>query len=153
MALPLSYKMKKIKTIIKRWQCFPRVRRSYSNLTSVSDSCHDDVHDWDKVIAPIFVENRPSSLSHADNHNVDEAPEGCNIVYVGKSRKRYFISARYANHPLLRVQIVESFTDGFSVGCEVVLFEHLVWMLENADPEEIQSESGLKELAEFYACN
>jgi hypothetical protein len=30
----------------------------------------------------------------------------------------------------------------------VVLFEHLLWMLENADP---QPES-LDELVEFYAC-
>lgn len=146
--------MNKIKTILKCWQCFPRVGRSYSNLASVSDSFLDDVHEWNKVIALTFAENRPSRLLHADNHKVEEAPpEGCKVVYVGKSRKRYFISANYANHPLLRAMIVENCRDGFSVACEVVLFEHLVWMLENTDEEAIQNDSSLKELAELYSCN
>lgn len=39
-------------------------------------------------------------------------------------------------------------SDTISIACEVVLFEHLLWMLENADP---QPES-LDELVEFYAC-
>ncbi|OVA12363.1 hypothetical protein BVC80_1799g74 [Macleaya cordata] len=39
-------------------------------------------------------------------------------------------------------------SDTLTVGCEVVLFEHLLWMLENADP---QPES-LEELVDFYAC-
>ncbi|KAG0502045.1 hypothetical protein HPP92_002117 [Vanilla planifolia] len=34
------------------------------------------------------------------------------------------------------------------VGCEVVLFEHLLWMLENADPKP----ESLDELVDFYAC-
>ncbi|KAL6986544.1 hypothetical protein U1Q18_019902 [Sarracenia purpurea var. burkii] len=38
--------------------------------------------------------------------------------------------------------------DSITVGCEVVLFEHLLWMLENTDP---QPES-LGDLVEFYAC-
>ena len=151
MLLALSYKMNKIRTILNRWQSFLRVGRSHSNLTSVSDPFHADAHDWDRVIAPTFAENRPSRLVHADNHKLDEVPEECKIVYVGKSRKRYFLSAHYASHPLLRVLIVESFRDGFSVACEVVLFEHLVWMLENTEPEAIQSDSSMKELAEFYA--
>lgn len=38
------------------------------------------------------------------------------------------------------------------MACEVVLFEHLLWMLENADPKAIQSDSGL-EMVDFYACH
>ncbi|KAG2300057.1 hypothetical protein Bca52824_036529 [Brassica carinata] len=37
-----------------------------------------------------------------------------------------------------------------AVSCEVVLFEHLLWMLENADADESRPES-VHELVEFYA--
>jgi len=37
-----------------------------------------------------------------------------------------------------------------TVGCEVVLFDHLLWMLENADPEP-ESSSSLDELVGYYA--
>ena len=142
--------MKKIKNILRGWQRFPRVGRSYCNLSSNPDPFLD----CDEVIPPDFTEKSPSILVHADDHKLDEAPEGFKAVYVGKCRRRYFISAEYLNHPLSRVLIVERFRDGFSVSCEVVMFEYLVWMLENADPEAIQiSESSLKELAQFYACN
>jgi hypothetical protein len=49
--------------------------------------------------------------------------------------------------------MAERFRDGFSVSCEVVMFEHLMWMLETADPEVIRSDSSLEELAQFYASN
>lgn len=70
-------------------------------------------------------------------------------VYVGKSRRRYFISSDVMDHPVFR-ELAErsSESDTISIACEVVLFEHLLWMLENADP---QPES-LDELVEFYAC-
>lgn len=70
-------------------------------------------------------------------------------VYVGKSRRRYLISSDIIDHPLFR-ELAErsSDSDTVTVPCEVVLFEHLLWMLENADP---QPES-LEELVEFYAC-
>ena len=42
----------------------------------------------------------------------------------------------------------DSDDETINVACEVVLFEHLLWMLDNADP---QPES-LDELVEFYAC-
>ncbi|KAK9715614.1 hypothetical protein RND81_06G177100 [Saponaria officinalis] len=70
-------------------------------------------------------------------------------VYVGKSRRRYLLTTDVVSNPLLQQLTVGG--DGeaeMTVGCEVVLFEHLLWMLENARP---QSES-LDELAEFYAC-
>ncbi|XP_061966347.1 auxin-responsive protein SAUR76 [Populus nigra] len=73
-------------------------------------------------------------------------------VYVGKSRRRYLISSDIIDHPLFRELAERSSTeespDTINVACEVVLFEHLLWMLENADP---QPES-LDELVEFYAC-
>ncbi|KAK8545271.1 hypothetical protein V6N13_066557 [Hibiscus sabdariffa] len=74
-------------------------------------------------------------------------------VYVGKSRRRYLVSSDIIDNPLFR-ELAERSTPGehdtaeINVSCEVVLFEHLLWMLENADP---QPES-LEELVEFYAC-
>ncbi|MCI01261.1 SAUR-like auxin-responsive family protein, partial [Trifolium medium] len=38
--------------------------------------------------------------------------------------------------------------DEVNVACEVVLFEHMLWMLENSDP---QPES-LDELVDYYSC-
>uniref|UniRef100_J3MTJ1 Uncharacterized protein n=1 Tax=Oryza brachyantha TaxID=4533 RepID=J3MTJ1_ORYBR len=74
-------------------------------------------------------------------------------VYVGKARRRYLIAEELVGHPLFQ-NLVDRTGGGAGeagttvVGCEVVLFEHLLWMLENADP---QPES-LDELVEYYAC-
>lgn len=79
--------------------------------------------------------------------------EHCETVFVGSTRKRYVISSKYLNHPLLKALINKSKQKGSDesvlvVNCEVVLFDHLLWMLENADPK-FSSES-LEELAELY---
>ncbi|XP_020240404.1 auxin-responsive protein SAUR78 [Cajanus cajan] len=76
-------------------------------------------------------------------------------VYVGKTRRRYLVSAEVVGHPLFR-ELVDRSRDGseeeeeetINVACEVVLFEHLLWMLHNADPPP----ESLDELADFYAC-
>ncbi|KAJ0090237.1 hypothetical protein Patl1_13668 [Pistacia atlantica] len=77
-------------------------------------------------------------------------PGDLHPVYVGKSRRRYLISSDIIDHPLFKELAERSndSSDTINVSCEVVLFEHLLWMLENADP---QPES-LDELVEFYAC-
>lgn len=123
------------------------VGRTYSNLSRHSlPVYHDNYNEWDEINVS---QETPSSLLHADR--LAQAPEGCKTVYVGKCRRRYFINAEYMKHPLLREIIAKRWKDGFSVDCEVVLFEHLVWMLENGEPEVIHSESSLKELAKYYA--
>ncbi|KAK8520361.1 hypothetical protein V6N13_031184 [Hibiscus sabdariffa] len=83
----------------------------------------------------------------------EESPADLHPVFVGKSRRRYLISSDIIDNPLFRELVERSSgeddtTAVINVSCEVVLFEHLLWMLENADP---QPES-LEELAEFYAC-
>ncbi|CAO2191662.1 unnamed protein product [Urochloa humidicola] len=82
----------------------------------------------------------------------DEVPKGLHPVYVGKSRRRYLINEDLVSHPLFQTLVHRTGggaeTGCTVVGCEVVLFEHLLWMLENADP---QPES-LDELVEYYAC-
>ncbi|KVH94044.1 auxin-responsive protein SAUR77-like [Cynara cardunculus var. scolymus] len=67
-------------------------------------------------------------------------------VYVGKSRRRYDISSEVAQHPVVQ-ELVERSGDGETVECEVVLFEHLLWMLQNADPQP----DSLDELLDLYA--
>ncbi|GLJ37384.1 hypothetical protein SUGI_0758720 [Cryptomeria japonica] len=141
--VPKVSKMNKIKSILKKCQSLGKMRRSYSSLSS---NCRDDISMCDSP------DNSASSLVQAVMR--DEAPKGSKVVYVGKSRRRYFISAHYLTHPLLRALVQRCEGDNeeaFAVCCEVVMFEHLVWMLDNADPEAIHSDS-LEELAEFYAC-
>ncbi|CAO2163157.1 unnamed protein product [Urochloa humidicola] len=89
----------------------------------------------------------------ASFHGADEVPKGLHPVYVGKSRRRYLIADDLVSHPLFQTLVHrtgggDTTGTGTVVGCEVVLFEHLLWMLENADP---QPES-LDELVEYYAC-
>ncbi|OMP10860.1 Auxin responsive SAUR protein [Corchorus capsularis] len=96
-------------------------------------------------------QNRPASSSVvAANSDIDdESSANLQPVYVGKSRRRYLISPDVIENPLFRELAERSGeNDTINVSCEVVLFEHLLWMLENADP---QPES-LEELVEFYAC-
>ncbi|CAL0325484.1 unnamed protein product [Lupinus luteus] len=76
-------------------------------------------------------------------------------VYVGKSRRLYRLTSDVVDHPLFRELVERSRDqqqqqdhDNINVACEVVLFEHLLWMLHNADP---QPES-LDQLVDFYAC-
>ncbi|XP_028760477.1 auxin-responsive protein SAUR77 [Neltuma alba] len=88
----------------------------------------------------------------------EEAGEGqeCETIYVGSTRKRYVISSKYLKHPIMNALMDKSKTDQegshgrgiMVVNCEVVLFDHLLWMLEHADPK-LGSES-LEELAELY---
>ncbi|KAL0399011.1 UNVERIFIED_CONTAM: Auxin-responsive protein SAUR76 [Sesamum radiatum] len=89
-----------------------------------------------------------------DDANMQEMKEPCETIFVGSSRRRYVISSKHLNHPLLNALIQKSKKEpgpdhDLSVKCEVVLFDHLLWMLENADPNLISSDS-LEEVAELY---
>ncbi|KAI4323165.1 hypothetical protein L6164_022795 [Bauhinia variegata] len=83
-----------------------------------------------------------------------EDDEHCETICVGSTRKRYVISSKYLNHPLLSALINKSEQKKgkndsvLVVNCEVVLFDHLLWMLENADPK--LSSDSLEELADLY---
>ncbi|KAL2458809.1 SAUR-like auxin-responsive protein family [Forsythia ovata] len=119
-------KLTKLKSVLKKMQSFKLSRTNSSSIAATNNSSDDD-------------------YSYVDN-----AAKNLHPVYVGKSRRRYMISSDVMDNPLFK-ELVEYSGDGedtITVGCEVVMFEHLLWMLENADP---QPES-LKELVEFYAC-
>ncbi|PKU77862.1 auxin-responsive protein SAUR78-like [Dendrobium catenatum] len=79
---------------------------------------------------------------------------GETIVFVGSSRRRYIIRAKYLSHPVIKALIdrsSQSSKDAIFVNCEVVLFDHLLWMLENGDHEAVGGTSP-EELAALYAC-
>ncbi|KAJ8532081.1 hypothetical protein K7X08_012004 [Anisodus acutangulus] len=120
-------KLTKLKSVLKKMQSF-KLGRVNSN-TMVATHHH-------------------SSSSDEDDNSFSD--KNLYTVYVGKSRRRYVVNSEVVDHPLFR-ELVEKSGDTeeyITVGCEVVLFEHLLWMLENADP---QPES-LDELVEFYSC-
>ncbi|KAK7411819.1 hypothetical protein VNO78_03260 [Psophocarpus tetragonolobus] len=100
-----------------------------------------------------------NSFGHKHSHvstaaeTTDGEPSSLRPVFVGKTRRRYLVSPEVVGHPLFRELVdrsresSEEEEDTINVACEVVLFEHLLWMLHNADP---QPES-LHELVDFYA--
>ncbi|KAM1253458.1 hypothetical protein FF1_041447 [Malus domestica] len=118
-----GWKLTKLKSVLKKWNSFSK-QNSHRSLNSVVSAANED-YSTDEIISG------------------DLCP-----VYVGKSRRRYLVASDVVNHPLLKEMADRSDHDTINVACEVVLFEHLLWMLENADP---QPES-MDKLVEFYTC-
>ncbi|XP_020582478.1 auxin-responsive protein SAUR50-like [Phalaenopsis equestris] len=116
-------KLSKLRSIIKRWNSSTR-----TTLTGGGGG-------------------RDGSSESTDD---DDIPSGFHPVFVGKSRRRYLLSSDVIDRPIFQTLINRSSggDGGAFVGCEVVLFEHLLWMLENADPQP----ELLDELIDFYAC-
>ncbi|EXC21332.1 hypothetical protein L484_002133 [Morus notabilis] len=149
--------MKKINSILRKCKSLSRQlarSSSYSNLRSKSSR------------QDFWV----STHDHCDQQQdqLDEYDQKSATIFVGSAKKRYVISTKHLSHPLLEALIDKSRQKGSSgdnnniqdhinnnnnnvlvVKCEVVLFDHLLWMLENADPVSLGSES-LEELAALY---
>lgn len=113
-------KLTKLKSAIKRWPSFTkqlsRARSSVASYTNESD---------------------------------DVSKQELHAVYVGKTRRRYLVSSEIIDHPLFQELVEKSsgeYDDGVAVACEVVLFEHLLWMLDNAENQL----GSMDELVEFY---
>ncbi|XP_057548551.1 auxin-responsive protein SAUR78 [Amaranthus tricolor] len=118
-------KLTKLRSALKKMNSFGKLRResSISSVPSPSDDCH-------------VSSSHKLGLLHT--------------VYVGKSLRRYQVTSDVLDHPVIQELVDKS--DGSDdettvIGCEVVLFEHLLWMLQNSDS---QSES-LEDLVSFYA--
>lgn len=116
---------------------------SYSSLRSRSTRMEED-----------FWSTGGSGYKDEEEHSVDKE-----TIYVGSLRRRYVIKAKLLDHPLVSALIERSTKQsspagngggGVCVKCEVVIFDHLLWMLENAE-SDITSDSSLEELAELYA--
>jgi hypothetical protein len=160
--------LSKLKCMIKRWHSSSRISRTPSGCSARShdvggvDAAGADgfalENSWRRGVdaSSVFAfGGGGGTAGSASFHGVDSVPPGLHPVYVGKSRRRYLIAADLVGHPLFQNLVDRSGGTGVGaaggtvvVGCEVVLFEHLLWMLENADP---QPES-LNELVEYYAC-
>ncbi|XP_050234162.1 auxin-responsive protein SAUR78-like [Mercurialis annua] len=114
-------KLTKLKSAIKRWPSLTKLARSNSSISAAA----------------------------TNSSNNDQLRE----VYVGKSRRRYLLSGEIICHPLFQEMLERS--GGFDggdggevvVSCEVVLFEHLLWMLQTSGGSQLGS---MEELAEFY---
>ena len=124
-----SSRLTKLKSAIKRLPSFTKTGRTNSSIAASN--------------------NDPS-----DDHIDDRFSKGIHAVYVGKSRRRYLLSSDVICHPLFQ-GLMDRSGAGFGdeednqvvvVACEVVLFEHLLWMLESGGSQL----GSMEELAEFY---
>ncbi|GKV47694.1 hypothetical protein SLE2022_385780 [Rubroshorea leprosula] len=98
---------------------------------------------------PSFTKLSRSTSTAAIAAADSEPKEVLHAVYVGKSRRRYLVGSDVICHPLFQELVDRSCSDGeVVVSCEVVLFEHLLWMLEN-DGAQLGS---MEELVDFYTC-
>jgi hypothetical protein len=150
--------LSKLKCMIKRWHSSSRISRTLSGFSARSRD--DGENSWRRgAVVPASSDvagGGNGGRGSVSFNGADGVPPGLHPVYVGKSRRRYLIAADLVGHPLFQNLVDRSGGGGMGgacaggtvVGCEVVLFEHLLWMLENADP---QPES-LDELVEYYAC-
>ncbi|KAJ1408286.1 Small auxin-up RNA [Sesbania bispinosa] len=123
-------KLTKLKSAIKRWPSLTKLSRNNSCVSSNSKK----------------EEGSATTTSFKELH----------AVYVGKSRRRYLVSSDVINHPVFQELVDRSSSssggcddhDGVVVSCEVVLFEHLLWMLESSETQL----GSMDELVEFYTC-
>ncbi|KMZ68888.1 SAUR-like auxin-responsive protein family [Zostera marina] len=85
----------------------------------------------------------------------EEKKEEVVMVFVGSSRRSYNINAKHLTHPLMNTLLEKKHANNgdnyITVRCEVVLFDHLLWMLENVDLDVISDGGSLEELANLYA--
>ncbi|KAL6623450.1 hypothetical protein ACP70R_033329 [Stipagrostis hirtigluma subsp. patula] len=138
--------------VLRKCKSLSRVGRlassSYSNLRSMSTR--------EAAAAEAADDDVAASASVANG--------GGAVVFVGSSRRRYVISAEHLSHPLIAALIVagagvvdDDVRGGrrpIAVNCEVVLFVHLLWMLDNAADLRAGDgdEDAMRELAQLYAC-
>lgn len=115
---------------------------------------------------PSFIKNHHSSTVSTTTSATATEVSKCNdlrLVYVGKSRRPYMLSSHVIDHPLFQElldrssRFMEERHDQKTilVACEVVLFEHLLWMLNNScsdhnDDDDDCEGGSVEELAEFY---
>ncbi|KAJ8484483.1 hypothetical protein OPV22_016968 [Ensete ventricosum] len=123
-------------TILRKCKSLSKLGRtsSYSSLRSKSTREEDEL--WPEDGAAISTDNGADEVA----------------VFVGSSRRRYLVNSKHLNHPLLSALIDRSMHGEIRIKCEVVLFDHLLWMLENAELDAADDAATLEELAELYAC-
>ncbi|XP_054779932.1 auxin-responsive protein SAUR78-like [Prosopis cineraria] len=123
--MAIAGKLTKLKSAMKRWPSLSKLSRSNSCVSAASRDVAAIPHSNKDVLHP---------------------------VYVGRSRRRYLVPSDVVDHPLFQelVDRSSSAQDGLVVACEVVLFEHLLWMLEISTETLLGS---MDELVQFYTCS
>ncbi|KAL4272973.1 hypothetical protein GQ457_13G005360 [Hibiscus cannabinus] len=138
--------MKKINLLLRKCKSLSmQLGRSLSYRSLRSNSAREDHYVWDHI-------------GRRERRNDDEGSGGssdgerqeCGTIYVGSTMKRYVISSKYLKHPLLNALIEKHGGEDHMlvVKCEVVLFDHLLWLLENSDPNLVLN--SLEELTDLY---
>lgn len=135
--MPKMGKLTKLKSAIKRWPSLTKLSRNNSNTISSNKGGGNGNSSGGG--------GGTSSYCYKE-HELEQ--EQLHAVYVGKSRRRYLVNSEVIDHPVFQELVSGGCDDGVVVSCEVVLFEHLLWMLES---EETQLGS-VDELVEFYSC-
>nr|AMQ09543.1 small auxin up regulated protein [Boehmeria nivea] len=140
-------KLTKLKSAIKRLPSFTKFARTPSGSDLYEPARNDAVAACSKVSSDVVLR----------------------AVCVGKSRRRYLVPSEIVDHPLFQDLVDKSRTatkndsddendndngsydDGVVfVACEVVMFEHLLWMLHNAEAAQLAGPTD--ELVDFYTC-
>ncbi|CAI9117600.1 OLC1v1019010C1 [Oldenlandia corymbosa var. corymbosa] len=125
-------KLDKLKLVIKKFiQSFNLKKASHSPMAAASNTDDESDNDIEDSVA---------------------INAGLHPIYVGNPRRRYLVSSEVMESPLFKEFMDRSCSsdanDCVMMGCEVVLFDHLIWILQNTDPKP----QTLDELAKFYAC-
>ncbi|CAI0462518.1 unnamed protein product [Linum tenue] len=130
-------KLTKLKSAIKKWPSFSAAKQTYHHH-----------HEQQQQEAEAAAESdEPQKILHS--------------VYVGKSRRRYLLTTEVMCHPMFQELMQRSGgldADGqIIVGSEVVLFEHLLWMINDqinggGDRDSSSQAGSMEELVDFYCC-
>ncbi|AEE75266.1 unnamed protein product [Arabidopsis thaliana] len=101
---------------------------------------------------------RRDPQDHLQDVDQSPTPSMYQTVLVGRTKKPYLISKKHLKHPLLNALVEkqqryeeDDNEDGsciITVKCEVVLFDHLLWMLEYGD--EVHILESLDDFAHLY---
>ncbi|WOL13821.1 hypothetical protein Cni_G22601 [Canna indica] len=143
----VALKLSKLRCMIKRW-------RSSSRTACTSPESSISICSGSGGGRSSSRSQEEDAWQSASSFHDDEVllPGRLHAVYVGKSRRRYLVGDDLVHHPLFRVLVERAGSPadgGTAVDCEVVLFEHLLWMLRNAEPGQPES---IDELVDFYSC-
>lgn len=163
-------KMTRMKSFVKKWQSLAKVGKvhtfngSYStdmeNDENEEEDLEEEAHDQSELDSAgawnerVRRERESGANASSSSRTLNAVPEGFAAVFVGKARRQYVVHARHLHHPLFKALQQRSENSGINqslgltLGCEVVLFEHLLWMLDSDDPA-LRTDS-IHELAELY---
>ncbi|KAL3503724.1 hypothetical protein ACH5RR_038173 [Cinchona calisaya] len=148
--------MKKLNLILKKCKTLSKQLGRTSSYSSLRSKSARDHH-------MMIMQDEHQEQEDPNNDNLED----CETIFVGSSRRRFLVKSKYLNHPLLKTILQKSNgknsnnnnnpgedhqkEDYVSVKCEVVLFDHLLWMLDNADPNLTSDDTlSVEELADLY---